>query len=655
MESSQQSSMEDLPEDLVEEIVARMPFPSIFKARELSQSWRMKFSPMSAQPDDDDKKNAAVKFQRLVRALATKWTTLFPVCLDNPGFCSAYDPHRHKWVRFPTPSVPAGVLRYVGIEGTLLCLRVVSKDPETPEPKFHARFHVVNLVTGRWKTLPACPELLPDMSDLVLDSEYDVEYDLFVRDAALETYRVMALYDPPNGDLCQPWYVQIYESELDEWRTKKLTYSLTAEARRTDERYSQPIYLDGVIYVTTSQNSLVCILAFDLEKGTFEGVELTFDGDVERIECCDVELVRCNAKLMMVISHAESMEPLPKLHSVLKVDIASGQLLEVARAPPDDLIILAGMIYRQCTDGDCLLFATVCQGQLVTYDVQEDQWAYVHYLPKLPRGWQLTDSLRPGLNPFAEVYNATSLCSNKSSARTWPSAPRLYGGVGVGNGFGSSNNAESSKKRRQKEGSSDKLFRLSISSSSSPPSVSYTEEVAEEGFLDHGDRGDGFNGRGGGHGSGGDGSGGSDSVGPTLGGSADGQGLLGSFIRGCQDAQVQADPQFAFKGWGGQLKIAGGFAISTAGQMFEPGACSLLERFGAFVYKGTHFAGVGIFAALVGTGISSPLINARKKMDPNFVSQNATPLILLNSATWAAHVGLSNNLGTKLSMGWSSL
>ncbi|CAM6096504.1 unnamed protein product [Calypogeia fissa] len=133
----------------------------------------------------------------------------------------------------------------------------------------------------------------------------------------------------------------------------------------------------------------------------------------------------------------------------------------------------------------------------------------------------------------------------------WPSAPWLYGGVGVGNGFGSSNNAESLKKRRQKE-RTDKLFGLSISSSSSPPSVSYTEEVAKEGFLDHGDRGDGFNGRGG-HGSGGDGSGESGSVGPTLGGSADGRVLLGSFIRDCQDAQVKLIRNSPSKGLMGEV------------------------------------------------------------------------------------------------------
>ncbi|CAM6087592.1 unnamed protein product [Calypogeia fissa] len=285
------------------------------------------------------------------------------------------------------------------------------------------------------------------------------------------------------------------------------------------------------------------------------------------------------------------------------------------------------------------------------------------------------------------------------SARRRTSAPRLFGAVGVGPEFGSSNNAETLKTRRQKEGTG-KLFRLSVSSSSSPPSVSYTEEVTDEVSLDHGDGGDGFNGGGGGHGGGGggggDGSGGLDSTGPTPGGSADGGGLLGSFIRGW-DARVRADPQFAFKvlmeevvGVGmcdlgdmatrpnfglneldlvfstlvvgsilnftlmymlaptavaGALssKLPGIFASSPAGHMFEPGAYSLLERFGTFVYKGTQFAGVGLFAGLVGTGISSALINARKKMDPNFVSQNATPPILLNSATWAAHMGLSSN------------
>lgn len=258
-----------------------------------------------------------------------------------------------------------------------------------------------------------------------------------------------------------------------------------------------------------------------------------------------------------------------------------------------------------------------------------------------------------------------------------------------------SNKARTSKTRRKVR--MDRLVGLSVSSSSSPASISYSEEVPEA-SLEHGDGGSGFNGRGGGHGGGGgdNGSGGSESSGQTPGGSADGGGFLGSFIRGW-DARVRADPQFVFKvlmeeiiGVGmcvigdmatrpnfgldeldlvfstlvvGSIlnftlmymlaptaasgavasKLPGIFASSPSGHMFETGSYSLLERFGTFVYKGTQFAGVGFFAGLVGTGISTLLINARKKVDPDFVSQNASPPVLLNALTWAAHMGLSSN------------
>ena len=56
------------------------------------------------------------------------------------------------------------------------------------------------------------------------------------------------------------------------------------------------------------------------------------------------------------------------------------------------------------------------------------------------------------------------------------------------------------------------------------------------------------------------------------------------------------------------------------------------------------FAGVGFAAGLVGTAMSNGLLAARKKLDPEFKSQNEAPNVTLNAATWAAHMGLSSNL-----------
>lgn len=91
-------------------------------------------------------------------------------------------------------------------------------------------------------------------------------------------------------------------------------------------------------------------------------------------------------------------------------------------------------------------------------------------------------------------------------------------------------------------------------------------------------------------------------------------------------------------------KVPAIFASCPKSHMFEPGAYSLLDRFGTLVYKGTIFAVVGFGAGLVGTTLSNGLIKLRKKMDPTFESPNKPPPTLLNSLTWAGHMGLSSNL-----------
>ena len=60
--------------------------------------------------------------------------------------------------------------------------------------------------------------------------------------------------------------------------------------------------------------------------------------------------------------------------------------------------------------------------------------------------------------------------------------------------------------------------------------------------------------------------------------------------------------------------------------------------------QGAVFAGVGFAAGLVGTAMSNGLLAARKKLDPEFKSQNQAPDVALNAATWAAHMGVSSNL-----------
>lgn len=91
------------------------------------------------------------------------------------------------------------------------------------------------------------------------------------------------------------------------------------------------------------------------------------------------------------------------------------------------------------------------------------------------------------------------------------------------------------------------------------------------------------------------------------------------------------------------MALPGIFASCPPGHMFEHGAYSLFQRTGTFVYKGAVFATVGFSAGLVGTALSTLLLNFRRKLDPNFSLQNKPPPTLLNAATWALQLGVSSN------------
>ncbi|CAN6894646.1 unnamed protein product [Brassica oleracea] len=95
---------------------------------------------------------------------------------------------------------------------------------------------------------------------------------------------------------------------------------------------------------------------------------------------------------------------------------------------------------------------------------------------------------------------------------------------------------------------------------------------------------------------------------------------------------------------GSSSLLPGIFRSSPASHMFEQGSFTVVNRFGTLVYKGMVFATVGLAAGLVGTAISNGLIMLRKKMDPGFEPPNKAPPTVLNSLTWAAHMGLSANV-----------
>ncbi|CAM6098369.1 unnamed protein product [Calypogeia fissa] len=70
-----------LPDDIVEKIMAMVPFPQIFKARVLSKSWYARFQPISALHNEEERRLAR-SFQKQVLEFSSGWDTFWPL---RPG------------------------------------------------------------------------------------------------------------------------------------------------------------------------------------------------------------------------------------------------------------------------------------------------------------------------------------------------------------------------------------------------------------------------------------------------------------------------------------------------------------------------------------------------------------------------------------------
>ena len=109
-------------------------------------------------------------------------------------------------------------------------------------------------------------------------------------------------------------------------------------------------------------------------------------------------------------------------------------------------------------------------------------------------------------------------------------------------------------------------------------------------------------------------------------------------------------PTFAVRG--GATKAPNALARVFAGcpdnafQKVPPGYApfSLGQRAGAVVRNGAKLFGVGLFASLLGVGITNGLVGLRSILDPTFVPLNDPQNVLVMSAAYGTYMASSSNL-----------
>jgi hypothetical protein len=111
-------------------------------------------------------------------------------------------------------------------------------------------------------------------------------------------------------------------------------------------------------------------------------------------------------------------------------------------------------------------------------------------------------------------------------------------------------------------------------------------------------------------------------------------------------------PTFAVRGGAAAAKAPNALARVFAGcpdnafQKVPPGYApfSVGQRAGAVVRNGAKLFGVGLFASLLGVGITNGLVGLRSILDPTFVPLNDPQNVLVMSAAYGTYMASSSNL-----------
>lgn len=459
----------DLPDDVVQKIIAMLPFPAIFKARCLSKSWKLRFSSV-ANLKDGEQKNHAIYFQNLVGEYSHNWKSemYWPIVervtgsvkLGEDGFGEDMDKGLDEDLRedlgenlvtpiYCSPSSFAfdrSSLKWQNLSNILSFLPYRLSNQtwdwlQIDGAIWHwwaafSRLIVINVFTQSWKLLPPFPGAVT-----VGKSGNRAIWKKLVMHASSEYEVILFCADPKADDeeLRCSYVFHIYNSKSNSWTTGKrfVIPSYLLERRVSKE------YLNGVLYMVYCHGNCNDVeehlLALDLGKGTIEKIQLPtlvkpdyyrhldtnrYDSDEpgyydwEENELYYRTLVVCNGNLFMVtqetFAHYIKFQSsfYTKRQSIyhLRVLIDVGKRLasEVAKNREGEKL---WNLQATVSDGKSILFRSFDREEgVLEYNVEENRWSSIcfPFRDAVPAGLNWSSSLQlgeRGTDPFQPGLN----------------------------------------------------------------------------------------------------------------------------------------------------------------------------------------------------------------------------------------------------------
>lgn len=423
-----------LREELVEKIIARLPFKLLIQTQTLSKKWRDLF--------------LSAPFQAEVSSVSSRWVSYYPLYVSDRELMG-YDRTCSKWQElfsvlvFPDDfcrgfSGPlAWTLSLCSITGSLIILSYFS------DYKLHIL--VSNPINKTVKRLPP----LDLTHDAPLDPRFD-EWDdsVLVLPVSSYSYKVLVFTRNVAANVLQ---VRVYHSHLSTWTEPKRGPVLPSDFRWLDSGG----YLGKIFYLAFLKSidetpctlrscleDLMLFYAYDVDNGVFREIVLPSPQKVPDVAIRVCKLVVCGSELMLMVGQgSRDQDEEQRLESIrargsngmdgddlqldwssfsqehlyipkdsfliFRLDLKTLQLSEVSRGPSEKLgsRTFTGLVV---CDMDCIYLQTEStRGEnefgVVMFDMRSKVWSPLP-LDTENRGFynvNLTEfAFQPGLNPF---------------------------------------------------------------------------------------------------------------------------------------------------------------------------------------------------------------------------------------------------------------
>lgn len=438
--------LENLHEDLVETIIAMIPFPCIFKARGLSKPWRARFKPISSL-DSKEEKLLATSFQNKVARSSPNWQIIHPFFTSNGnllnGSCgdslnsrsdccgssqslecpsgsgcgikfTGCDHVSQKWGPLPSLSfLPGHALPSIlssrhfepRFEGAILYWSTGDRDVGRSGGRHSCGegLFVANLLTREWKQLPPLRVSCPGSERRCLK---------LVCHKSLGTYKMIVVCQNVEylTDRC---CVHIFDSVAETWSCQACSFR---SGREYKINHRTSAVVNGVLYMVPGGTTFGgqqfypwdVLLAFNVERGTLEEIDLV-DTDVggalrsrtviHMIFNLEVRLlVTCGDNLFMVV-----LEDWAIIANILKIDLESRRFSVVSKcnlatSKLDEIRIPLSEVHS------VFYHAAGPFGVVLVYNKSNDECSFFSFPSNFSDydGW-IKLPFRPGLNPFMAV------------------------------------------------------------------------------------------------------------------------------------------------------------------------------------------------------------------------------------------------------------